>query len=92
MIERAVILCETAVFSVDESWFGRDSKSGGDELVPLATTLIKNEREIIEKALAESAGQIGGANGAAARLGIPRQTLDSKIKLLGINKFRYKKP
>ena len=92
VIERAVILCETAVFSVDESWFGRDSKSGGDELVPLATTLIKNEREIIEKALAESAGQIGGANGAAARLGIPRQTLDSKIKLLGINKFRYKRP
>jgi formate hydrogenlyase transcriptional activator len=92
VIERAVILCETDTFSVDESWFGRDSKSGGDELVPLATTLTKNERDIIEKALAESAGQVGGANGAAARLGMPRQTLESKIKLLGINKFRYKKP
>lgn len=91
VIERAVILCETAVFSVDESWFGRDSKSGSHELVPLAATLIKNEREIIEKALAESAGQVGGASGAAAKLSIPRQTLDSKIKLLGINKFRYKK-
>ena len=92
VIERAVILCETATLSVDESWFGRDSKSGGDELVPLSTTLTKNERDIIEKALAESAGQVGGANGAAARLGIPRQTLESKIKLLGINKFRYKTP
>jgi formate hydrogenlyase transcriptional activator len=92
VIERGVILCETATFSVDESWFGRESKSGRDELVPLSTTLTKNEREIIEKALAESAGQVGGANGAAARLGIPRQTLDSKIKLLGINKFHYKKP
>ena len=90
VIERAVILCETATFSVDESWFGHDLKSGGDELVPLSTTLTENERDIIEKALAESAGQVGGANGAAARLGIPRQTLDSKIKLLGINKFRYK--
>jgi formate hydrogenlyase transcriptional activator len=92
VIERAVILCETTTLSVDESWFGRDSKSGGDRLVPLATTLTKNERDIIEKALAESAGQVGGANGAAARLGIPRQTLESKIKLLGINKFRYKNP
>jgi formate hydrogenlyase transcriptional activator len=54
--------------------------------------LTKNERDIIEKALAESAGRVGGANGAAARLGIPRQTLESKIKLLGINKFRYKNP
>jgi formate hydrogenlyase transcriptional activator len=92
VIERAVILCETTTLSVDESWFGRDSKSGGDRLVPLATTLTKNERDIIENALAESAGQVGGANGAAARLGIPRQTLESKIKLLGINKFRYKNP
>jgi formate hydrogenlyase transcriptional activator len=92
VIERGVILCETATFSVDESWFGRDSKPGGNELVPLSTTLTKNERDIIEKALAESAGQVGGANGAAARLGIARQTLDSKIKLLGINKFHYKKP
>ena len=92
VIERAVILGETTTLSVDESWFGRDSKSGGDRLVPLATTLTKNERDIIEKALAESAGQVGGANGAAARLGIPRQTLESKIKLLGINKFRYKNP
>jgi formate hydrogenlyase transcriptional activator len=92
VIERAVILCETTTLSVDESWFGRDSKSGGDRLVPLARTLTKNERDIIEKALAESAGQVGGANGAAARLGIPRQTLESKIKLLGINKFRYKNP
>src|SRR3984885_2302495 len=92
VIERGVILCETATFSVDESWFGRDSKPGGDELVPLSTTLTKNERDIIEKALAESAGQVGGANGAAANIGIPRQTLDSKIKVLGINKFRHKHP
>jgi len=90
VIERAVILCETATLSVDETWFRRDSKSGGDQLLPLTTALTENERDIIEKALVESAGQVGGATGAAARLGIPRQTLDSKIKMLGINKFRYK--
>jgi formate hydrogenlyase transcriptional activator len=92
VIERAVILCETATLSVDETWFRRDSKSGGDQVLPLTTALTENERDIIEKALAESAGQVGGATGAAARLGIPRQTLDSKIKMLGINKFRYKNP
>ena len=88
-VERRVGRFETAD---GESWFGRDSKPGGSELLPLSTTLTKNERDIIEKALSESAGQVGGANGAAARLGIPRETLDSKIKLLGINKFHYKKP
>ena len=92
VIERAVILCETATLSVDETWFRRDSKSGGDQVLPLTTALTENERDIIEKALAESAGQVGGATGAATRLGIPRQTLDSKIKMLGINKFRYKNP
>jgi formate hydrogenlyase transcriptional activator len=92
VIERAVILCETATLSVDETWFRSDSKSGGDQVHPLTTALTENERHIIEKALAESAGQVGGATGAAARLGIPRQTLDSKIKMLGINKFRYKNP
>jgi formate hydrogenlyase transcriptional activator len=92
VIERAVILCEGTTFSVDETWFRRESKPGGGQVLPLTTTLTESERDIIEKALAESAGQVGGANGAAARLGIPRQTLDSKIKMLGINKFRYKKP
>jgi formate hydrogenlyase transcriptional activator len=51
-----------------------------------------NERELIERALAECAGRVGGPKGAAAKLGLPRQTLESKIKLLGINKFRYRRP
>jgi transcriptional regulator with GAF, ATPase, and Fis domain len=66
--------------------------TGGDQVLRLATALTENERDIVEKALAESGGLVGGATGAAARLGIPRQTLDSKIKMLGINKFRFKKP
>jgi len=92
VVERAVILCDTSTLSVDETWFRHDPNQGGEQVVPLTTALAENERDIIEKALAGSDGQVGGASGAAARLGIPRQTLDSKIKMLGINKFRYKKP
>ena len=54
--------------------------------------LDSSEREMIERALAESAGRVGGAKGAAAKLGLPRQTLESKIKILGINKFRFRRP
>ena len=48
------------------------------------------EKEMIEAALAETAGRVSGPSGAAARLGIPRSTLDSKIKLFKINKNRFK--
>jgi len=48
------------------------------------------EKRIIEAALAETGGRIAGPSGAAAKLGIPRQTLDSKISTLGIDKRRFK--
>jgi formate hydrogenlyase transcriptional activator len=50
----------------------------------------EQEQEIIEAALAESRGRISGPSGAAAKLGIPRQTLESKIASLGINKHRFR--
>ena len=50
------------------------------------------DKKLIETALAETRGRVGGPTGAAAKLGIPRQTLESKIKMLGINKFRFKTP
>jgi formate hydrogenlyase transcriptional activator len=52
--------------------------------------LLKQEKEMIEAALAESRGQVSGSAGAAARLGIPTRTLDSKIKRLGIDKYKFK--
>jgi formate hydrogenlyase transcriptional activator len=52
--------------------------------------LVEREKEMIENALRETMGQIAGPTGAAAKLGIPRQTLDSKIRKLGINRYRYK--
>jgi hypothetical protein len=42
---------------------------------------------MIERAPSESAGRVGGPKGAAAKLGLPRQTVESKIRALGINKF-----
>jgi formate hydrogenlyase transcriptional activator len=90
VIERAVILCEGETFSVDESWLKRDSSLQPAASVPFLSMLADREKEMIETALAESQGRIAGPSGAAAKLGIPRQTLDSKIAGLGIDKRQYK--
>jgi formate hydrogenlyase transcriptional activator len=57
---------------------------------PLVADLVEHEREILEAALRQSEGVVGGPTGAAVKLGIPRQTLDSKIRKLGINRHRFK--
>jgi PAS domain S-box-containing protein len=91
VIERSVIVCETTTFAVDESWLSQrpiDTKSA-DGIV-LAEKVAATERELIEEALRESRGRIAGPHGAAARLGIARSTLESKIQSLSINKNRFK--
>jgi formate hydrogenlyase transcriptional activator len=90
VIERAVILCEGDTFSVDPAWLKRESARQTGPAAPLASMLADREREMIEAALAESRGRIAGPSGAAAKLGIPRQTLDSKIANLQISKSRFK--
>jgi formate hydrogenlyase transcriptional activator len=90
VIERAVILCEGETFWVDPTWLRRDASRQAGMIAPLGATLADREREIIEAALAESQGRIAGPLGAAAKLGIPRQTLDSKIANLQISKSRFK--
>ena len=91
VIERSVIVCETENFSVDESWLSRQPpvpvpRSG---LEPLRKH-PSEEKEIIEAALSESRGRVYGPSGAAAKLGIPRSTLEHKIRSLKINKNRFK--
>jgi formate hydrogenlyase transcriptional activator len=88
VIERAVILSEGDVFSIDAAWIKQ--RSSLRVAVPLQASIADREREIIEAALAESNGRIAGPSGAAARLGIPRQTLDSKISALQISKDKFK--
>jgi formate hydrogenlyase transcriptional activator len=79
VIERAVVLCEGETFTVDETWLQRESPRSTGPTVPLVAHLSEREKEIIEAALAESQGQVSGPTGAAAKLGIPRQTLEWKI-------------
>jgi formate hydrogenlyase transcriptional activator len=91
VVERAVILSEGDIFEVDESWLKpepADSSRHHDGLSALAD----REVEMIEAALAETHGRISGPSGAAAKLGIPRQTLESKIRRLGIDKYGQKRP
>jgi len=88
VIERAVVLCEGETFSVEETWLKGEQHRQSKPMAPRAT-LREREKEIIESALAESRGQVAGPSGAAAKLGVPRQTLDSKIKALGIDKHRF---
>jgi PAS domain S-box-containing protein len=86
VVERAVILSETDTFFVDESWLRRESAESRKSREGVSS-LADGEVEMIEDALAECHGRISGPLGAAAKLGIPRQTLESKIKRLGINKY-----
>lgn len=90
VIERAVILCDGDTFSIDETWLKRESPHPSGPAGPFVATLLEREKEIIETVLAECRGRIAGRSGAAAKLGLPRQTLESKIKTLGIDKHRFK--
>jgi formate hydrogenlyase transcriptional activator len=89
VIERAVVLSEGETFSVEASWVTGDPQPSATAPQPLSI-VGDRERELIETALAQCGGRIAGRSGAAAKLGIPRQTLDSKIKALGIDKYRFK--
>jgi formate hydrogenlyase transcriptional activator len=90
VIERAVILSDGDTFSVDEAWLTRVAPKSAANTVPLVASLVGREREMLEAALRETEGRIGGPNGAAAKLGLPRQTRESKIRKLGINRHQFK--
>jgi formate hydrogenlyase transcriptional activator len=93
VIERAVILSDGATLSVDETWLRRQASQESDRPSKPYSGLgrdTERERAIIEQALAESGGRISGPSGAASKLGIPRQTLESKIRSLGIDKHRLR--
>jgi formate hydrogenlyase transcriptional activator len=91
IIERSVILSGGERFSIDEAWLpapGPPAETGG----ALSSALQSQERELIESALADSRGKVAGKGGAAARLGVPPSTLESKIKQLRIDKGRFSGP
>jgi formate hydrogenlyase transcriptional activator len=90
VVERAVILSDSDTFDVDESWLKGESAQAPQQ--EGFSALANREVEMIEAALAECHGRISGPSGAAAKLGIPRQTLESKIRRLGIDKYGQKRP
>jgi PAS domain S-box-containing protein len=89
VIERAVIVGDGETFHVDASWFTRAALTAKTS-ASLATDLAQRERSIIEETLRQAKGLIGGPAGAAARLGLPRQTLESKLRKLGIDRHRFR--
>jgi PAS domain S-box-containing protein len=92
IIERAIILCESTTFAIDESWLSKPPAAKGltRQSNLFKSILPQDEKAIIEAALRESEGRVYGPSGAAEKLGIPRSTLESKIRNLKINKHRFR--
>jgi formate hydrogenlyase transcriptional activator len=92
VIERSVILCETEIFSIDENWLTQPPPLTPESKrqVELPRRLLVQEKDMIEAALQDTRGRVSGPTGAAVKLGIPRSTLESKIRLLKINKNRFR--
>jgi PAS domain S-box-containing protein len=92
VIERSVILCETEIFSIDENWLPQPPPLTPEskQQVELPRRLLVQEKDMIEAALKDTRGRISGPTGAAVKLGIPRSTLESKIRSLKIDKNRFK--
>jgi len=90
VIERSVIVCETETFSVDESWLSRQPLPTHPTSLTLWKRPVTEDKGIIEAALAATRGRVSGPSGAAAKLGLPPSTLESKIRALKINKHRFK--
>jgi len=92
VIERSMILCETETFSIDESWLPQQPLLAAEPKpqVELPRRLLVQEKDMIEAALKDARGRVFGPTGAAAKLGIPRSTLESKIRSLKIDKNRFR--
>ena len=94
VIERAVILCEGDTLSIDEAWLKPDVRARSPRSSSPKGSLGRpdpaRDREVIEAALADSRGRVSGPSGAAAKLGVPRQTLESRIASLGIDRHRFR--
>jgi PAS domain S-box-containing protein len=92
VVERAVIVSEGDVLSIDESWLSTEMGAAKPATGTLSKLHPNREKEVIEVALAETRGRVSGPSGAARKLGIPSTTLESRIRSLKINKHRFRSP
>jgi len=91
VVERSVVVCETDMLSIEKSWLSLGKSESPGPTGSLASKIQEQEREFIERALAETEGKVSGPLGAAAKLGISPSALEYKIRLLKINKHQFKK-
>jgi DNA-binding NtrC family response regulator len=90
IIERSIILSDSENLLVEARWLTPSSHEAASSEQPMATKVLRSEKELIEAALSETRGRVAGVSGAAAKLQIPPSTLESKIRSLKINKYRFK--
>jgi formate hydrogenlyase transcriptional activator len=90
VIERSVVIYQKGNLSVKKSWLCRDYSQAGPAAQPLLRRTATEDRKLIDAALAEAKGRVSGPYGAAAKLGIPPSTLESKIRSMNINKYSFK--
>jgi formate hydrogenlyase transcriptional activator len=90
IIERSVVIYEKGSLSIEKSWLARDSFQVEAGTQPVLSGPALGDREIIGAALAETRGRVSGPTGAAAKLGIPPSTLESRIRSMRINKYSFK--
>jgi DNA-binding NtrC family response regulator len=89
IVERAVIAHEKGALSVEQTWLDRECFPTEPATPPLFRRSAMEEREMIAMALAETRGRVSGPSGAAAKLGIPPSTLESKIRAMSMNKHQF---
>jgi DNA-binding NtrC family response regulator len=90
VMERSVVVYEKGNLSVKKSWLSRESLDTAPATQPLCKRSALEDRAMIGAALAEARGRVSGPSGAAAKLGIPPSTLESKIRSMNINKYSFK--
>jgi transcriptional regulator with GAF, ATPase, and Fis domain len=90
VIERSVVIHEKGKLTVKKSWLCRECFPGERPARTSSGRSAMGDREMIGAALAETRGRVSGPSGAAARLGIPPSTLESRIRSMNINKYQFK--
>ena len=90
VIERGVILSEAEVFRIDPGTLPQESRGSAEIAAPAGESTREQQKARIEAVLKETRGRIAGPDGAAARLGMPASTLESKIRTLKINKHLFR--
>ena len=92
VVERAVIVSDSEVLSIDDRWLSTMPSTSRELGLRRPPTVAPRERDSIETALAQAKGRVSGPFGAATRLGVPSSTLESRIRALKIDKRRFKTP